>query len=58
MKQVVWQAPERVIPAHGVASPGQVIELPAALADKFIEQGEARLPVKTTQHKVKENGNG
>jgi hypothetical protein len=45
MKQVEWLSPERIIPANGVATPGQLISLPDDLADKFIEQGEPRVPV-------------
>lgn len=45
MKQVEWLAPERTIPTCGVATTGQLINLPASLADKFIAQGEARVPV-------------
>lgn len=45
MKQVEWLAPERVIPSCGVAAPGALINLPDDLADKFIAQGEARMPL-------------
>lgn len=45
MKQVEWLSPERVIPSCGVATTGQLISLPDDLADKFIAQGEARMPL-------------
>lgn len=58
MKQVEWLSPECVIPSYGVATTGQLISLPDDLADKFIAQGEARLPVQTTtfRHKVDVKG--
>lgn len=54
MKQVEWLAPERIIPSHGVASTGQLINLPAELAEKFITQGEARLPILASKKATKE----
>jgi hypothetical protein len=54
MKQVEWLAPERIIPSCGVATTGQLITLPTELADKFIAQGEARVPVPTIKKSTKE----
>ena len=54
MKQVEWLAPERMIPTHGVAATGQLINLPAELADRFIAQGEARAPLQATKKATKE----
>ncbi len=54
MKQVEWLAPERIIPNRGVATTGQLINLPADLADKFIAQGEARIPATMTKKSTKE----
>lgn len=45
MKQVEWVSPECVIPGHGVAAPGNPIYLPDDLADKFISQGDAKVPI-------------
>jgi len=59
MKQVEWLSPERVIPSCGVATTGQLISLPDDLADKFIAQGEARLPLPaqhTTRPKAEPKG--
>ena len=58
MKQVEWLSPERIIPSCGVASPGALISLPDELADKFIAQGEARMPVQatTTRYKAEKGG--
>lgn len=54
MKQVEWLAPARIIPTCGEATTGQLINLPADLADKFIAQGEARIPVTTLKKVTKE----
>lgn len=54
MKQVEWLSPERIIPGYGVATTGKPINLPADLADKFIAQGEARIPVQTPKKATKE----
>ena len=54
MKQVEWLSPERIIPSCGVATTGQLITLPTELADKFIAQGEARVPVPTIKKSTKE----
>lgn len=54
MKQVEWLAPERIIPTHGVAATGQLINLPAELADRFIAQGEARAPIQISKKATKE----
>jgi hypothetical protein len=54
MKQVEWLAPARIIPTCGEATTGQLISLPADLADKFIAQGEARIPVQTPKKATKE----
>ena len=54
MKQVEWLAPERIIPSHGVATTGQLISLPVKLADRFIEQGEARAPIQVSKKATKE----
>ena len=54
MKQVEWLAPERIIPSCGVATTGQLITLPTEWADKFIAQGEARIPVQTSKKVTKE----
>ena len=58
MKQVEWLSPERVIPSCGVAATGQLISLPDDLADKFIAQGEARVPVQVTTTRVKAEPKG
>jgi hypothetical protein len=58
MKQVEWLSPERVIPDHGVATTGQLISLPDDLADKFIAQGEARMPVHTYSTRPKAEPKG
>ena len=60
MKQVEWLSPERIIPSCGVAAPGSLINLPDDLAEKFIAQGEARLPpvqhATTTRTKAEPKG--
>jgi len=58
MKQVEWLSPERIIPSCGVATTGQLISLPDDLADKFIAQGEARMPVQTTTTRTKAEPKG
>jgi len=42
MKRVEWLSPERIIPDVGVANTGDIIGMPDDLADKFINQGEAK----------------
>jgi hypothetical protein len=54
MKTVEWLAPDRIIPACGVATTGVLITLPADLADKFIAQGEARVPQAQPKKTAKE----
>lgn len=54
MKRVEWLSPSCIIPSHGMATTGQQIDLPSELADKFIAQGEARLPVTQTKKSTKE----
>ena len=44
MKQVEWLAPS-ALSVLRVAAPGALINLPDDLADKFIAQGEARMPL-------------
>ena len=58
MKQVEWLSPERIIPSCGVAAPGVLISLPDDLADKFIAQGEARMPVQITTTRTKAETKG
>ena len=58
MKQVEWLSPERIIPSCGVATTGQLISLPDDLADKFIAQGEARVPVQATTTRPKAEPKG
>ena len=52
MKSVQWLSSERIIPDWGVATTGQLISLPDDLADKFITQGEAILPVPVSTKKL------
>lgn len=54
MTQVEWLAPDRIIPTCGVATTGQLIALPDSMAARFIEQGEARIPVQTPKKATKE----
>lgn len=41
MKTVIWDSEERIIPGHGVATPGTAISLPDELAHQFIAQKQA-----------------
>jgi|WetSurMetagenome_2_1015567.scaffolds.fasta_scaffold844072_2 hypothetical protein len=52
MKKVEWLASDRVIPTCGVVATGQLIALPTEWADKFIAQGEARIPVEVPTKKT------
>lgn len=54
MKQVEWLAPDRIIPTCGEATTGKLITLPTEWADKFIAQGEARIPVIASKKTTKE----
>lgn len=45
--KVIWKSEERVIPGYGVGTPGKEIELPDALAEGFIRQGDAVKQPKT-----------
>jgi hypothetical protein len=43
MKVVEWIGEEsRIVAGYGVGTPGKAIELPETLAEKFIQQGQAR----------------
>ena len=53
MKSIIWKSEERIIPGHGVASPGKPIALPDELADKHVGQGEAEFEVKRSDQKTR-----
>lgn len=48
---ILWKSEERIIPGHGVATPGKAIDLPDPLALKYIMQGDAVKPKKTEEEK-------
>ena len=51
--KVIWQSSERVIPGHGVSRTNEAVELPDALAQQFIDQGQAVIEVKRADPKAR-----